>query len=507
MAQSEKEKTESRCIKIMQINAGRAAKTNAEIRYHVDRDDIQIAMIQEPYTVRGQISSYGGQARVITGAKDGARPWSTIIVFDCALTIMKLSQYCDTHIVCIQVERVGFSFYVVSAYFQFSTPIQPYLQRIREIAHGLRGQKIIFCMDANAKSPMWHSQTLDEEGIMVEDLIQELGLQIINEGDNLSTFYTVHAESNIDVTLATNPATNYIGRWKVREDWISSDHRAITFDVTPERERNSDMDRPNIIRFQTKKANWDKFNQKLREKIKNKRDDPCENSRDVVRLTKNIRRTIIETCKETIPLKRKGKHTTRWWNQELTTLKKSVYRKRKIYQKARKRGNEQIINDKRRLYYEARKEYDRKVKETRNKSWKDFINQGATDPWGFAYKLCCHKLRGQTVINSISNEQEQAINWRESAGMLLDELFGNDTEENDTREQARRRAEMNNMDLSPLCEEEAPFAKNELDKVIRKMKTGKAPGWDAIEVQVLKTAWENNSCTFLRLYNAVLLVT
>ena len=89
-----------------------------------------------------------------------------------------------------------------------------------------------------------------------------------------------------------------------------------------------------------------------------------------------------------------------------------MYYKRRLYQKARKGGNSQKINDQRKLYYEARKEYDRKIKETRNTSWKDFINQGAKDPRGFAYKLCCNKLRGQTVINSISNKQEQSINWR-----------------------------------------------------------------------------------------------
>ena len=210
---------------------------------------------------------------MVTGAKDGDTPWSTIVIFYNALTVMKMTQYSDTHIVCVQVDHMGLSFYIVSAYFQFSTPIQPYLQRIRDIVHGLRGQKIVFCIDANAKSPMWQSQTLGEEGIMVEDLIQELGLQIINEPDNLSTFYTIHAKSNIDVTLATNSAANYIRRWNVEDGWISSERRAITFDVTPEKE--------------------------------------CETSTDVVCLAKNIRRIITETCKESIPLKRKGKHTTK----------------------------------------------------------------------------------------------------------------------------------------------------------------------------------------------------
>ena len=120
---------------------------------------------------------------------------------------------------------------------------------------------------------------------------------------------------------------------------------------------------------------------------------------DVLHLTKALRRVIIETCKGAKPLKRKGKQAAKWWNQELTTMKKNVYCKRRQFQRARKRGKEQEANEHKKIYYKARKEYDRKVKETRNKSWKDFIGMAAGDPWGFAYKLSCNKLRGQTVLN------------------------------------------------------------------------------------------------------------
>ena len=162
-------------------------------------------------------------------------------------------------------------------------------------------------------------------------------------------------------------------------------------------------------------------------------------------------------------------------------MKKNVHCKRRQFQRARKRGIEQEINKHKENYYRTRKEYDRKIKETRSKSWKEFINTAAGEPWGFAYKLSCNKLRGQTVLNSIATQQEHATDWRESAGYLLDELFGEDLEESDTPEQETCRSETDHIDITPP-DKLKPFTRKELDKVIQKMKTGKAPGWDSIEV-------------------------
>ena len=312
MASAKDENRGKQYIRIMQINAGRAAKTNAEIRFHADQDNVKIAAIQELYTVRGKISSYAGQARVITGTKSGETPWAAIVIFDSTLTVMKLVQHSDSHTVCIQVDDRGFSFYIINMYCQFSTPMEPYLQKIRKIKQNLTGQKIIICADANAKSPMWHSQTLDEEGVKVEDLIQELGLLVINELHNLSTFSTPQAESNIDVTLTTNQAANYVSNWWVKEDWISSDHRAITFDLTPAKLHEMDMNEKSTIKFQMKKANWDRFNARLPQKLASRGLEACQSRMEVIHMAKTIRRTLLETCKEAIPLKRTGKVATKW---------------------------------------------------------------------------------------------------------------------------------------------------------------------------------------------------
>ena len=41
----------------------------------------------------------------------------------------------------------------------------------------------------------------------------------------------------------------------------------------------------------------------------------------------------------------------------------------------------------------------KRVTETRRESWKSFVTEGSKNPWGFAYKLACERMRTQTVID------------------------------------------------------------------------------------------------------------
>ena len=101
----------------------------------------------------------------------------------------------------------------------------------------------ILCLDANAKSPMWHSDILDENGEKMEELTQEMDIVVLNEPGNPSTCATTREESNIDVTLASNNAVRCVKNWSVQESWISSDYMAITFEFSNEVTRRITLDK------------------------------------------------------------------------------------------------------------------------------------------------------------------------------------------------------------------------------------------------------------------------
>lgn len=141
------------------------------------------------------------------------------VVFNRELTIMKLDHLSGEHMVCVQVKKRLLSTYLVCAYFQFSSDIDPYIERIREILISLRGKKIILGIDANAESSLWFSKGSNNRGRTLEDFIVEMRLFGINGRSSLYTFPGINRESNINVTFTTDTAVRLLETWEVKEEW------------------------------------------------------------------------------------------------------------------------------------------------------------------------------------------------------------------------------------------------------------------------------------------------
>lgn len=175
-------------------------KAVAEIRDIADDKNIQVVAVQEPYTVKGKVASFGSRAKTVSGEKKGETAWSAIVVFDPNLVVMRVEQFCDSHIVCAQIDDGRTMFYLVSGYFQYSKPIEPYLEKIGRTIKQLHEQKVVISADANAKSPIWFSNDVSDEGELLENSIMELNLYVVNEPDNTKTYWRPGGEGNIDLT-------------------------------------------------------------------------------------------------------------------------------------------------------------------------------------------------------------------------------------------------------------------------------------------------------------------
>lgn len=271
--------------------------------------------IQEPYTVKGRVASFGNMARIISGEGKGNTAWAAVIVFDPKIVVMRIDQLSDSHVVCVQIDNGKTMLYFISGYFQYSHSISTYIDKMERIIRRLHGNKIIICLDANAHSPMWHSRDLTDEGEELESLVMEMNLYIGNEASELKTYSRPGREENIDVTLATESVIRKIKNWKIRDKWVSSDHNAITFEVANEvRQMNvaeSTLESTNG-KFMAKKANWEIFDKAFGYKTANLK--APNNKMEIVELARKLRRALIESCKESMPLKGKPRVCARWWS-------------------------------------------------------------------------------------------------------------------------------------------------------------------------------------------------
>ena len=96
----------------------------------------------------------------------------------------------DEHILCFKVLAGDLEFIMINLYCQHSLPLERFLQ---DLISGFPTEKILVTMDSNAKSPLWYSDTTDENGTKLKQFILENNLSILNRPDNPPTYMSARS--------------------------------------------------------------------------------------------------------------------------------------------------------------------------------------------------------------------------------------------------------------------------------------------------------------------------
>lgn len=98
---------------------------------------------------------------------------------------------------------------VVSAYFKYNQPTAIFLELLQVTLESY--SDVLIGADVNAHSPMWHNETRNARGKLVEEFVVDLA--VINLPHALHTFDKDRmGASNIDVTLVTQAWLGRSGR-------------------------------------------------------------------------------------------------------------------------------------------------------------------------------------------------------------------------------------------------------------------------------------------------------
>jgi endonuclease/exonuclease/phosphatase (EEP) superfamily protein YafD len=484
---------------IAQTNLQHSMVAVHEIRDCIATHGVDVLCAQEVYAVDGIVTGLGVHASMATTTVTELHCISALTsIHSAKAKAITLSQFTDTHCVCVEVRHSGGSFHLVNIYCQFRDPIELYLQKLDAILAQLHGP-VIITGDFNARSTVWFDRITDSRGQRLEDFISRWGLFVANEPGNAHT-YSHNGESTVDVTLASASLINKIQGWQVHEDWTTSDHRAITFELCGFQTVDSIHGKNKNLRYHLRKADWKllelnlSLNIKHVERMANKLATP-ENIADCV---DELTKVIQFACEDAIPMKKvpKAKGVT-WWSNELTEGKKLVNSLRKAFQSER----DPILRQQKQVEYASwRNQYMRKVRIQKSESFRRLVtNEGNKDPWGFVYKYQTGKASQRRLLGTVSSGHSEATSWASSSNVLLNTLLPDDT--NDTQEQAVLREEVR----QPLNTTNDPdFTAEETREAVMSMKRGKAPGSDLIEVKVVQQNWEIIGPTCVLLFNACL---
>ena len=175
-----------------------------------------------------------------------------------------VSQLSNSHCSSVEVLAPGISFYVVSCYCQHRDEIEEHLRHLEKVFIALRGKRLLVSLHAKARSSLWGSQSSDERGVLLEELIQAFGLYVVNDAAQPPTYWTTKGSSYIDVTLASPEMFRFVGNWRVRTDWTSSDHNAVEIRLRAPKAAAGER-RAGNTRFDTRRADWELYVKTLAE--------------------------------------------------------------------------------------------------------------------------------------------------------------------------------------------------------------------------------------------------
>jgi hypothetical protein len=480
----------------LQLNAQHSRTVNKEIRQLSDVRNIDILILQEPYVRKGKLLGFPITAKIIT---KGDKPGAATIIFNRNITATLIDQYSNEKVLCTEIKTSTTKFILVNAYFQYGEIIDPYIDILNEILNNYQREQILIAADANAKSFLWNSSITDSRGEQLEDLIFTNNLAILNLPGNPPTFKNrAGASSNIDVTLATNTLASSIVDWKVEEDMTVSDHSIIGFKL--EIYHNVE-ESENILTYNVNKLNWEKFRKKL--KLPN-----ISEGMDLHALTEELENKTIEAIQQTKSRsnvnfnKRNG--GLPYWSNKLEKLKRKTRALRKSYLAAR----DPTIRQRRLQNYRIIKsEYEKELDEARKKCWERYIIKNVDlDPWGTPFKLAYNKIKNPTTLTTMKKpNNEMTSSWEETIELLLDVLLPDDKLNEDSQQQqierikAKPRVRKTNQDRTGIIVTNA-----EVELIISKLKSHKAPGPDCIKPEIIKNNKEIWVPYLARLYSECL---
>ncbi|CAL7932908.1 unnamed protein product [Xylocopa violacea] len=424
----------TRCYKCQAY--GHTTKHCRKIARLMEQQNIDILLMQEPYNPGGKHIGLNSSSIIITGGKQNCAVQASIAIKRNRLTVLKVAHLSNEHCICIETTSELGRIYFVNMYFQYSHDIDSYLEQLQKILTNLKGEKVIIAADANAKSPLWHSNITDERGEKLEQLIARNNLIVSNEPGNPPTYSSPTGTSNIDVTLITYPAARLMETWTVQENWTSSDHNAIVYSLTKDIIKDSTATITKTPRFRTSKINWETFRNTLtteKQEILNNWNNKLEE--DIEGAAQTIHNCILNTCNKTLGHRKTRISAVPWWTEALTKLKRHTYRKRKTFQQTKDAEKRAKAKEE---YHIIRNKYTTEIRKTKKECWEKFVtDEGNAKPWGTVYKICMQKITPERALATCESGTEHTITWKDTAKGFLQTLVPDDSD--DTTELQRER--------------------------------------------------------------------
>ncbi|GBM33932.1 hypothetical protein AVEN_79827-1 [Araneus ventricosus] len=286
-----------------------------------------------------------------------------------------------------------------------------------------------------------------------------------------------------DLAKSAQDIISKFANWKVSDEPSLSDHKYINVKIEPQIQNRT----YNI--FKTFYGNHRKFPNKLKPSI-NLLLEEIRNSQtqdDINRTTSHIQNKIIDDCKSIYKIKKKEVlRLPSWYTSKLKIEKNRV-------KELRRRVHRAPQDQRRRIFLTLKKDqalYMRHVIQAKNSGWRKF-SRNVSNPFGKQYKAVFRKTIPPTHLIALKNNTPTGDQLK-IAENILEQMFP---------------IPLDYADLSSIrtnTPDDAPFTKEEIAIVIKKLHKGKAPGPDGIDNIIIQQINESFLFLFMELFNKCL---
>jgi hypothetical protein len=363
--------------------------------------------------------------------------------------------------------------------------IRPDLDSIQHIIHSINNSYII-SIDSNAHSEVWFDRRNDERGDHLLNFISQNNMVLLNNNESEPTFDSDRGHSSIDLTLISFNLINSATDWQILDESSLSDHKYITFNLCEKVEKivfNS------TLIYNTRKANWNSFNDEMRSKIHLWTSDlkNIKNEIELNNFINNFMQILTDVCNKSIPKLNQNRRSkgNKWWTSELTEMRRTVNQCRRRYQRCRTKRRAQLKTE----YFNIRDRYKNLIVLTRLKSWSEFVTDSTRDnPWGLIYKIAKNKLMNRTITELKTSSGDILTNSSAIASTLFNTFFPIDSQIPEIQTHRFLKQKLIEMKANTDFDnnDDNEFTVEEVTGVINGQNSRKAPGEDGLTADIIK---------------------
>ena len=321
--------------------------------------------------------------------------------------------------------------------------------------------EVLLLGDFNCHDALWgglkglDQQRFEGESQPLLDFMEDQQLQSLVPRGTI-TFEGARGESTIDLILATPYLAQNSLYTDILDYDLASDHRPLLgrFAIPATLQQQSE-------RYLIKQAPWDLINSSIaRDLAALPRQDNIDDWETAI--TSAVRKAVKKYC----PKARPSPYARRWWNADLTALRKDYVRKRNAARSQRRAGLPNAV-----LYWEAiraSKEFHRAARYQRRTHWIEFLENN-DNIWKAAKYMDPNAADSFSTVPLLKREDQEITQNSDIADLLLKAFFPP--------------APDADLEEKPIMYHERPYRDITMDEVetaIHAMSPYKAPGPDGI---------------------------